>query len=71
MLRIVRLSLPVVTPIFARRLAFPYTCHSISKALVTPAVNDLEAGPTGRISRALGYAMEMAGQAKILKANYT
>ena len=43
-----------MTPIFARRLAFPYTCPSILKAPVTPAVNGLEAGRDGLISRALG-----------------
>ncbi len=47
-----RRSRPGVTPIFARRIAFPYTCDSISKAPVTPAVNGLEAGRYGLISRA-------------------
>ncbi len=62
---------PGVTPVFARRIAFPYTYKSIQRTPVTPAVNGLEAGRKGRISRTLDYAIKMAGQAKILKANYT
>ncbi len=42
---------PGVTPAFARRIAFPYTCDSIRRTPVTPAVDGLEAGRKGHILR--------------------